>query len=151
MTSTIATRSHYTSGPLTQPSLVCQACKASVAKCQGNRGMSISAFCDNLYRTDCLLCQTFRQLDYTADRARRGWVGKCLEEARGCCLFFRIPCNYGKLWLLVIMNAHHWLLQCFCCYYLSTDKKKCIKNTNPKLSIYVCIPYWIQENTKYPC
>ena len=48
MTLTIAARSGYTSGPLTQPFLVCQACKASVAQFQGQRAMFTSAFCKGL-------------------------------------------------------------------------------------------------------
>ena len=53
MTFAIAARSRYTSGPLLQPFLVCKACKASVAKRQGQRGMSGSVFCEPLNRFAC--------------------------------------------------------------------------------------------------
>ena len=53
MTFAIAARSRYTSGPLLQPFLVCKACKASVAKRQGQRGTSGSVFCEPLNRFAC--------------------------------------------------------------------------------------------------
>ena len=82
---------------------------------------------------------------YTADRARRGWVGKCLEDARGCCPFYHWYIFFDAESSCVLSRTKWINLKYNSVYFWYNSDSNMLQCT---IKVYIpdCLP---ESNTKY--